>query len=363
MRVAVVGAGIVGASVAFRLARGGVRVWLLDESHPASGTTSSSFAWVNANSKTPREYFELNRAGMEEHLRLGDEMPGGAPWLHAGGNLIWVEDTNLEELVHRVERLRSWGYVAEWRQASQVNEHLEPRLEFTAPDAPVAFFPEEAWIDAPQLTRTLVRLAARNGAETRFGSAVESIETEGGRVFGVWVAGGEELRVDAVVNAAGPGAARVAAMAGRKLPLVSRSGLLARVAVAGEPLHRVFHSPRINLRPDGPGHVLLHQPSVDERLGGEDVSPLSCELLDRAREVLPALKNARLVEERIGVRPIPEDGLPCVGAVSNIPGYYEAVTHSGVTLGPLIGRLLAREIIEGDEPPLLATFRPDRYAR
>lgn len=169
--------------------------------------------------------------------------------------------------------------------------------------------------------------------------------------------------MEAVVNAAGPAADRVAAMAGRKLPLAPRSGLLVRVAVAGGHLSRVFHSPRVNLRPDGPGHVLLHHPSVDERLGRKDGPLLSRELLDRARGVLPALKDARVEGERVGMQPIPEDGLPCVGAVSSVPGYYEAVTHSGVTLGPLIGRLLAREIIEGGESPLLATFRPDRYAR
>jgi glycine/D-amino acid oxidase-like deaminating enzyme len=52
-----------------------------------------------------------------------------------------------------------------------------------------------------------------------------------------------------------------------------------------------------------------------------------------------------------------------VGGLSGIPGYYEAVTHSGVTLGPLVGRLLAREILAGDVDPLIAPFRPDRFAQ
>lgn len=60
---------------------------------------------------------------------------------------------------------------------------------------------------------------------------------------------------------------------------------------------------------------------------------------------------------------MPEDGLPCVGAVSWLPGYYEAVAHSGVTLGPLLGRLLAREILDGEVDALVAPFRPARYAR
>ena len=73
MRVAVIGAGIVGASVAFRLAESGAaRVWIVDKSGSGSGTTSASFAWANANNKTPRDYFELNRTGLEEHLRLRD---------------------------------------------------------------------------------------------------------------------------------------------------------------------------------------------------------------------------------------------------------------------------------------------------
>ena len=47
--------------------------------------------------------------------------------------------------------------------------------------------------------------------------------------------------------------------------------------------------------------------------------------------------------------------------MTGVPGYYEAVTHSGVTLGPLLGRLLAREILEGEVDPLLSSYRPDRF--
>ncbi|HZY66534.1 MAG TPA: FAD-dependent oxidoreductase [Rubrobacteraceae bacterium] len=361
MRVAVVGAGILGASVALRLAQGGARVWLLDKAEPASGTTSASFAWVNANNKTPREYFELNRAGMEEHLRLRAELPGGAPWMHRSGNLIWAAGKDFNELERRVERLRSWSYAAEWWTASRVKAELEPPVNFPDPDIPVAFFPEEGWVDAPLLTNTLIGLARRNDAEVRSSLAVRSVEMDGDRVSGIRLASGEYLPVDAVVNAAGPGADLVADLLGRELPLTPRRGLLACVAVDGEPLRRIFHSPRVNLRPDGPGHLLLHHPSVDKKLDDEPLAALCSELVERAREIMPALEGAGVVEKRVGTRPIPEDGFPCVGAVAGIPGYYEAVTHSGVTLGPLIGRLLAKEILAGEIDPLLAPFRPDRF--
>ena len=359
MRVAVIGAGIVGASVAFWLSQGGTRVWLVDKAGPASGTTSASFAWLNANNKTPREYFELNRAGMEEHSRLRDELPDGAPWLHQDGNLIWATGEDLEDLERRVKRLQSWGYTAEWRSASWVREELEPSL--TIPDAPVAYFPEEGWIDAPLLTHSLIGHARRYGTEVRFGSEVRSIEMGGGRVSGVRFADGEHLPVDAVINAAGPGADSVAFLVGRKLPLSPSRGLLARVAVDGELLRRIIHTPHVNLRPDGPRHTLLHHGSVDDKLADGDEEYLAKELLGRARRIIPALANAELEEVRIGTRPVPADGFSCAGGIKSLPGYYEAVTHSGVTLGPLIGRFLAREILTGEMDPMLASYRPDRF--
>lgn len=353
--------------MAFRLTESGAaRVWVIDGSRPGTGTTSASFAWVNANDKTPRDYFELNHAGLEEHFRLRDELPGGAPWLNPGGNLEYTGDeAALEDLHDRVERLRYWGYAAEWRRASRVNEAMEPNVAFPSPDTPVAFFPEEAWADAPRLANALVELAGRNGAETRFGAAVEGIETRRGRVAAVRLQNGGRLPVDAVVNAAGPGAARVAAMLGLPLPLESSEGLLLRLAVEGTPLRRIVHSGRINIRPDGPGRVLVHHGSIDRELedATETKYSLCSELLERARLVIPALENAKIEDARVGLRPMPEDGLPCVGAVSPVPGYYEAVTHSGVTLGPLVGRLLAREVLTGEVDPLIAPFRPGRFAR
>jgi glycine/D-amino acid oxidase-like deaminating enzyme len=357
LKVAVVGAGIVGSSVAYRLSEGGAEVVLIDGANPGSGTTSASFAWVNANNKLPREYFELNLAGMREHERLHNEI-GGA-WLHPTGNLIVPTDE--EDLERRVERLRSWSYAAEMLPASTVNEKLEPEAVFPDPHTMVAYFPEESWVDAPALTRTLARAARRDEASELVGHAVHGIEVGGDGVT-LSLENGDSVHADAVVNATGAKGASVAEMVGRTLPLDVFRGLLVRVAVPGKPLRRLMHTPRINVRPDGPGYVLLHHDSVDEKLtddfaGTED--PLCAELLERGRRVLPVL--AEVAEARFGLRPVPADGHSCVGALSEIPGYYEAVTHSGVTLGPLVGRLLAREILTGEVDPLIAPFRPDRF--
>jgi glycine/D-amino acid oxidase-like deaminating enzyme len=361
LKVAVIGAGIVGSSVAYRLSEGGAEVVLIDGAKPGSGTTSTSFAWINANNKLPRAYFELNVAGMGEHERLRNEI--GGDWLYSTGNLIWAVDEEQEDLEKRVERLRSWSYAAEMLPASTVSKELEPEATFPDPDLQIAHFPEESWTDAPALTKMLVEAAVRNGAHKYFGNAVSGIEVEGEGVL-LRLEDGDAIYADVVVNATGAKAATVAEMVGRVLPLDVFPGLLVRVAVPGKPLRHLLHTPRINVRPDGLGYALLHHDSVDERLtddfaGTED--PLCAELLERARLVLPALEEAELVEARFGMRPVPADGHSCVGALSAIPGYYEAVTHSGVTLGPLIGRLLAREILTGEVDPLIAPFRADRF--
>lgn len=361
MKVAVVGAGIIGSSVAYRLSEGGAEVVLIDGAEPGSGTTSASFAWVNANNKLPREYFELNLAGMREHELLRDEM--GGEWFHPTGNLIQATDEEQEELEKRVGRLRSWSYAAEMLTASTVNEELEPEAVIPNPETRVAHFPEESWVDAPALTRALVKAAGRNGARTLVGNAVQGIEV-GGEGVTLRLEDGDTVHADAVVNATGARAASVAEMVGRMLPLDVFRGLLVRVAVPGDPLGRLIHTPHVNVRPDGPGYVLLHHDSVDAKLtddfaGMED--PLCAELLERARRVFPALAEAEVVEARFGLRPVPADGHSCVGALYEIPGYYEAVTHSGVTLGPLVGRLLSREILTGQVDPLIAPFRPDRF--
>lgn len=361
MHVAVIGAGIVGASVAFRLSQAGALVSVVDKAEPATGTTAASFAWVNANNKTPWEYFELNHAGLEEHYRLVGELAGGPPWLYRGGNLIWVADEDLDELERRVERLRSWGYAAEWWTTSRAKAELEPHVAFPDPESPLAFFPREMWVDAPRLANLLLERAVETGTVVRPGVGAVGIEMDGGRVSGVTVTDGERIPVDVVVNAAGPDADHVAGLVGRQLPLESKNGLVVQITTEDGLLGRLLHTPRVNLRPDGPQRLLLNHGSVDEKLAAGDEEHFAEELLGRAREIIPLLADAGIEDVRAGTRPMPMDGFSCVGGVEDVPGYYEAVTHSGVTLGPLIGRLLAQDILTGEIDPLLPPFRPDRF--
>ena len=361
--VAVIGAGVVGASVAFRLAQASVRVVVVDREEPGHGTSGSSFAWVNSNQKTPRDYFELNYAGLREHRELRAEL-GVAPWLHDGGNLVWLADE--AELAARVARLTEWNYAAEWWSAGQCAASLEPRLRVPDSETRIAFFPDECWVDGSLLASSLIERARQLGAETQFGVPLQAVERTAGSVTAIDLGTHGRIPVDALVNAAGPGADKVSAMIGRTLPLAPTTGLLVRVAVAPAPVSRIVHTPRVNIRPDGAGYVLLHHESIDKQLGDrlhiDTIDPLAIDLLNRAKQVISGLDGAEIVDTRIGTRVEPRDGRSCVGAVSNIDGYYEVVTHSGVTLGPLLGRLLASEIVNNQPDPMLAPFRAERFS-
>ena len=85
-------------------------------------------------------------------------------------------------------------------------------------------------------------------------------------------------------------------------------------------------------------------------------------LLRAAADVVPALGESRIESTRVGVRPIPHDGLPVVGFLPGSQNVYVAVTHSGVTLALQLGQLIAREVALHRPQRLLAPFRPERFA-
>src|SRR3954451_22979704 len=152
-RVAVIGAGIVGAAIAHRLAEQGSAVLLLDRSDSAteSNATAVSFAAVTARERTPRALFDLNRAAMEDYRRLAWKL-APAPWYHVAGSLAWFGDpARATVLRNQVQQIRDWGYAAEMRPVGAVLEDLEPNLTFADPETRMAWFPDEAWVDPQAL--------------------------------------------------------------------------------------------------------------------------------------------------------------------------------------------------------------------
>ncbi|MFI7153858.1 NAD(P)/FAD-dependent oxidoreductase [Nonomuraea sp. NPDC050022] len=363
-RVAVIGVGILGASVGWNLSRHGAKVVFIDAGQPGEGVTNWSFSWVNASNKTVRRsYFDLNVAGMAAYRELAETI-GPDSWWYPSGHLRWTDDPAAQaKLLETVGLLADWDYRVEVCTGAEVRRRLEPAL--TMPDeAPVVFYPDEAWVHGRHLVGRLVGQAVAAGAEHRLGTTVRDIGTGAdGSIRTVALSDGSRLDVDIVVNAAGPSASHVAGLIARHLPMRREPGVVTRISCAQVPIHRAMHAPHIEIRPDGDASMVLHSREIDALIDTvEDPAELARLLHESARQVVPELGDSRVVQTRVSNRPIPADGFPSVGAVPSVPGYYEAVSHSGITLGPVIGRLLASEIVSGERDELLADFRPERFS-
>lgn len=361
MRVCIIGAGLIGSSIAYELSKDtDTDVTVVDAAYPGWGATAASFAWVNANAKEPTAYFELNAAGLPEYERLASEL-GEDRWLNRAGCLITTPSNAEAEL--RVARARQLGYEGEVVSSERVMEQLEPTLKLR-PGRQVAFFPSEAWLDVADLISLLLRSASTRGALSHFGQATTSIERRGHEGFIVRLEDGTHVECDVVVNAAGDGASGVASLLGRSLTLTPTLGITMRVLAPSCQLTRIVRNLSVDARPDGPDMIRLHAHSIDNRIasGGQDRNNIAAEFMRRADLLFHGFEDAVVIDSRIAARPMPEDGLTWAGSVTDIPGYFECITHSGITLGALLGRLVADEVQSGHRDSILDAFRPDRLA-
>jgi glycine/D-amino acid oxidase-like deaminating enzyme len=357
--VLVIGAGCVGANVAYRLAERGATVTVLDAGSPGGGTSGASFAWTNSFGKTPRDYHDLNVAGMEEHAGLSKELGGG--WLHQDGALAW-EDTpaGLARLGQAVERLAGWGYPVERVSARHARE-LEPDLRIGDAVPHVVWTPGEGYLEVVPFVAALLAEAARRGARVLPGRRVTGVIRSGARIQGVSVEGGDRLDAGMVVDCAGPAMDEIARLAGVTLPIGRVPGRLIYTAPVATTLRRPIHAPGCHFRPDGGGRIVLAAAEHDQVWAEAAEPPPPDRSLATVTAHLPVLAGSRVEATRIGVRPMPRDERPIVGAIPGLDGFYVVASHSGVTLGPLWGRVAAAEILDGAVDARLAPYRPARF--
>ena len=374
-RCAVIGAGVLGVCVAARLAEAGIGVTLLEQDRPGHAATRSSFAWLNANDKTPRAYHDLNHAGMRAWAALSEGL-GGAPWYRPTGNIEWAEDApGRARLAARVHRLAGWGYPARLIGAAEA-AGLEPSLRLPASVAEVAWFPGEGYLLTEPLVSQLAGLAGRRGATLLTGEPgrVTGLEAVGGAVRAVRTAAGQVIPADVVVCCAGRWVPDLAALAGTAVPVplvpwaepgAPAPGLVVRAGPATTPgPARMVHAPRVFLRPHAGGLVHLEAPdaAVDLHTPEADLRRWAGELLGRARRVVRGLDGASVAGYQVCVRPMPADGRSVVGWLPGADRMYVAVTHSGVTLAAHLAGLIAAELADGTEAAELAPYRPARFA-
>ena len=220
-RAAVIGAGILGASIAWQLARRGVQVTLIDKGQPGQGASSHSFAWINAGAKEPVGYHNLNRRSLELWPRfaaaIGDDGDPDSVGLRWGGKVSWESDpAAAERLVARVHQLQSWGYPSRLVDADELKA-LEPALD-VGPAAAAEHSPNEGQVEPQMVVDACLRRLEEMGCELAADTEVCGFEQAAdGRVNGLLTTSGRQ-QADFVVMAAGTDTTRLASLAGVYVP-------------------------------------------------------------------------------------------------------------------------------------------------
>ena len=372
--VAVIGAGIMGAAIAFRLARRGVRVALFDASQPGHGASSHSFAWINAGAKEPIGYHNLNRRSLEMWPRfaaeVGDHGDPDSVGLRWGGKVSWESGpVAAEGLAARVRQLQSWGYPTRLIDADEL-KRLEPSLDI-GPVAAAEYSPNEGQVEPQMVVDACLRRLRESGCEIHVNTEVHGFErSDDGRIRSLATASGSR-DVDAVVIAAGVGTTRLASLAGVNVPQAQSPGVVIRTNPLPPLLHNVpvVYAPalddgrrEIHLRQCADGRMMIGE-GDQESLAEDDTQAHADDLLARACRYLPGLAGAQAVPVPVGWRPMPLDGYPVMGFASEAPNLYVALTHSGVTLAPALSQLAAQEICDGiPADAVLGPYRPQRFA-
>jgi glycine oxidase len=350
--VLVVGGGVIGLAVAWRCAQQGMEVTLVERDELGGGASHVAAGMLGpvAEAGFGPAAGRLLDLGLES-ARLWPEFAaelaaasGTTSALRGGGTLIVARDADEAAGLERELAFRSDLGLEVVRLRPSEARRLEPGLAPTLRLA--AHVPGEQTVDPRWLTAALARAARAAGCDLREHAAVTNLIGRGrGRVEGVRVGGGEELRAASVVVAAGAWSGALGAAAVRPV-----KGQIMRLRDPGGPglIERVVRFEGGYLVPRGDGRYVLGA-TVEERGFDRTVTAgAAYQLLRDASELVPGVLELELCELQAGLRPGTPDNLPLIGP-SGRDGLYWATGHyrNGILLAPVTAAIVASALRAG----------------
>jgi glycine/D-amino acid oxidase-like deaminating enzyme len=346
----------VGASVAYFLARRGVRVTLVERSGVACAASGKSGGFLALDWCDGSPVGPLARASFALHAELARELGVDYGYRRVDTFMVAARERGGRPGEHRVP-------APSWLDGAGTVIDTIGSVGTTAQIHPARF------------TAGLVVAARAHGAALRMG-AVQGVLRRGGAVHGVTV-DGELVEGDTVVLTMGPWTTRAAT--GLALPQVhGLKGHSVTLAAPGVPAHALFVDyrlmdgrllePEIFPRPDGDVYVcgMADPAPLPDSPDAVVVSDEACAVLARAAgRVSTVLAAARVTGRQACYRPVTDDGLPVIGPVPDAPGAFVATGHGpwGMLNAPATGRALAELIVDGASSSVdLRPFDPARLA-
>ncbi|GGB57879.1 D-amino-acid oxidase [Roseibium aquae] len=327
MKVIVVGAGFCGSVLAYRLARVGLDVQVLEAGVPElDNVTAHSMGWINvfnANALDDVAGYRFRQDAVRDHARLAAEL--GAAWpIRKTGAVVWQDDPAQTQTF--VEQHQAAG-----TRIERIAEADFTRLLPSVPAVPseAAFLPDDMALEPGEAARLLCSRAEGLGAQITYGAGVQKLVVSGDRVSGVETANGH-YSADAVVLACGTACGSLLRPLGLEDPVDGSPAALVRLR-SNHPLNigPIVCAPRVEVRqrPDG---TLMSAASLkgrsDARIGRDTVRALE--------DLFPASGGLEVLETRIANRPVSRSGEPLKGPVASFRGLWLFAMHPGLILAP-----------------------------
>jgi D-amino-acid dehydrogenase len=371
--IVIVGGGLLGWSTAYRLAKSGRAVTVIDRDEPGAATLAGAGIIAPAASLTVGEtYLTLAKIAVDYYHRLIPELAedGETGAGYATPGMLYVARD--EEEFARLPAARD--LIATRKAAGIGNVGEIELIDGTAAKQhfpALADLPGAVWlsgaarVNGRRLRAALQRAAERQGAEVLLGDA--QLVREGDAIVEVNV-GSQRLAPETVVIAGGAWSNALGESIGVEIPLYPQRGQIVHFDLPGVktgdwPIIGGYSTQYIVPFPDNrvvAGATREHDSGYELRLTAGGVQSV----LNEALRVAPGLANATIAEIRIGLRPFSPDGLPMLGSVATVANVYLNTGHgpSGLTLGPVSGAIIAG-LIAGEQSPIdLAPYRVERYA-
>jgi glycine oxidase len=363
--VVIVGAGIVGCSIAFELAKVGVRVCVLERggigeesSAAAAGMLSGQHGVTNFGAR-----YQLHFEARELHAHLAGELReltgidvGFCRW----GLLELLFTPGEIRAADRCAAAQTQAGLRVERLSRGETLTLEPAV---TPDLQGSIrYEDEAHVHNGRLTIALAEAAQRTGAELRSGEPAVALIQEAGRVVGVRTSR-ETVSAEAVVVANGAWSSALLRPLGLMLPIKPMRGQMLAVRTVPRAVGQVIYGRHMYLVPRPDGETLIGA-TVEDVGFRKDVTLEGLEALIQAgRRIAPGMMGQPVVRTWAGLRPGSPDGLPLVGSVEGWPGLVLAVGHhrNGILLGPMTGMLVKQLLVDRRPPPYLDLLRPERF--
>jgi len=371
LNIVVAGAGIIGASIAYHLAKAGARVTVIDKIGPASHASRGTFAWINATwAKQPRSYHTFAQQSLSGWHELQGALSLPVRW---GGSLEWFDGAErVERLVAQIAEQAAWGEDARMIGTAELAE-MEPNVDFGGA-AQVAYSGNDGAVDPVAATNALLAAAIKQGAVVKAPCELIGTDMKDGRLVSVETSMGT-LKADRLVLATGADPVAAEKFADTNLPQRTTPGIIAVSKPIPIILNSIVAAPGVHMHqrldgrmvvgeqegaPDNEAHAVRMEGRPNDYPERWIAEQHAARMFAVAEQFAPAMADAEVEDVYIGWRPLPLDGHPVIGASPNRPDVYMAVMHSGVTLAPIVGQLAAHELTSGEQAPNLAEYRPGR---